>query len=236
MFVVITIRMSKARKVRESLLGSPRPIPDDPFSTERERISEVGEFAERFESTANEFAQRAASLSQINDELVQTLMGVVDPEKIAPLSDLRERSSSSKPKLEALRWHLQGFKTVANDTKKSLVDRDKKFWDKQHYEDKLNNLTDEEKLDNDFVERNIKKRSQAITYFAETEKTLREARLLAASLGNFVDESVCMYEGYLADFFRESITETKETVVETSNSEPVCANITRSLRPSNESH
>ena len=121
---------SKVRSARDSILGV-RPIPNDPISTERDRIKRAAEHAKLFEKTALQFAEHISSLASVNDELVQSLMGVLEPDTILPLSSIRDGHVESKPKLEAFRMQMRSFMDKAKQCEEAFIDRDKKYWEKQ---------------------------------------------------------------------------------------------------------
>lgn len=191
---------AKARRARESLLGV-KPIPGDPFSESRKAISETAKLLKVFDDTVESFSKRISNLQSVNDELTSALHELGNNDMNIPFKELNHAVMDCKPKLDALRLHLHAFGEKAEMTEQALVERDKKFWDKQHYEDKINKLTDDQKFNNEFMDRNVKKRSHSITVYAETEKSLREAQLVASAIPDVLDSAACMYSEYLDELF-----------------------------------
>ena len=176
-------------------------IPDDAFADDRNQIAKTARFAKVFHETADHFDQKLNKVASANDALIASLNDFFDQHESYSLYSLKQARSRSLPRLEALRVEVQSFRTLAKSTEESLKDRDKKYWDKQHYEDKVAKFTEEERLNSSRVERNIQKRSKAITEFAETEKCLREAQKVADSIPNVVDSFITLYSDYLVEFF-----------------------------------
>jgi hypothetical protein len=191
---------SKVRSAHASILGV-KPIPDDAFAESREAINKTSKFGKLFEKTVDAFTSRLRKLSGLNVDLIEALDELDVSDMQIPLRDMSHSVSDNKPQLDALKLHLHAFSEKAEATEEALTERDKKFWDKQHYESKISKLSDDKKIDNEFMERNVKKRSQSITAYAETEKTLRDAQLVAAALPDVVDSAVSMYGEYLTGVF-----------------------------------
>jgi hypothetical protein len=190
----------KLRSARNSLMGV-KGIPDDAFADDRSQIAKTERFAKVFQETADHFDNKLSKVASANDTLIAALNDFFDQHESYSLYSLKQARVRSSPKLEALRVQVQSFRSSAKSTEESLKDRDKKYWDRQHYEDKVAKFTDEERLNPVRIERNIKKRSKAITEFAETEKSLREAQIVADSIPDAVDSFITLYSDYLVEFF-----------------------------------
>lgn len=176
-------------------------IPDDAFHEDREQIAKTARFAKIFQETADHFDQKLNKVASANDALIASLNDFFDQHENYSLYSLKQARTRSMPKLEALKAELQNFRNTAKSTEESLKERDKRYWTKHHYEEKINKFTDEEKLNPSRVERNIQKRSKAITEFAETEKSLRDAQIVADSVPNMIDSFISLYSSYLVEFF-----------------------------------
>jgi hypothetical protein len=196
----MSFHSSKLRDARNNLIGI-KPIPNDPYSQDRERIGRAVNFSEIFATSVDRFAEQISTFSAINDELVRTLHKTEKLESVLPLSSLRQAVSESRGLFEGMRLHISTFQSKAKAVENGLTERERKYWEKEHYERKIQGLTDDQKLDNDFMDRNVRKRSQAITEFAETGKQEHDFKVLAANVPNFVNESVQKYSECLEQVF-----------------------------------
>ena len=192
------LQSSKARSARQSFLGI-KQVPDDPLAHDREEIDRAGDTIDVFQSCVQDLEAGLLKLSRVNDELIGCLVecGLGREQTVRDLKFPREAFSAVHPKLGATKMTLHALCSRTQMIRSKLKQRDKLYWEKAHYESKLANLSDEDKLNNERVERNVKKRSKAITDFAETEKDFFEAQDYSKSFPAELSVCVSMY----ADFF-----------------------------------
>jgi len=197
---------AKVRNARQSFMGVKR-IPGDPIEIERRRIDELSRIVTVSSECVNTCEEALEKLSSApNDQLIQALRDFygTDGEKF----ELAERSLSQVPlacirsrsKLSSVKNLVERLNARIHGARKDLEGRDKAFWEKQHYEVKMNRLSDDERLDGDKVDRNVKKMSKAITEFAESDRTVREARALASGGGEEIDGILILYSRFFTEF------------------------------------
>ena len=197
------LQSSKARSARQSLLGIKR-IPDDPLAADREILDRGDETLEVFESCVTELELALTRLSRVNDDFAACMVECGLGADLAT-SDLRwprQAYASTNAKLGALKMSLRSLISTSDSIRSKLKERDKLYWEKTHYENKISNLSDEDKLDSDRVDRNVKKRSKAITDFAETERDFFHAQDFARSFPNQLSVCASMYADFFEQFFK----------------------------------
>jgi hypothetical protein len=191
-----------------------KPIPSDPFAPDRDRIERASDLVELFQETVAHFSGKIDRLSHVNDELFACL-----PSELSDsVHSLRDAHARSQIPLRELINECDQFASDVQRTRTILTERDEKYWTKLHYEDKISKLSEADKLNSEFMDRNVKKRSNAITEFAETEKNLKDAQVLARSIPTVVDTLVTQYCRYLDDFCLHASMKRDETTT------PICEN------------
>lgn len=202
-------KSAKARNARNSLVGVQR-IPDDPFQSDREKLEDfkrtVSVTIDGVKEFCNSTEKNSSTVS--NHELISQLQefyGSGENERFRKSRDIVCASSTaydcSVGKLNDVRARLEQLQSQTRDALKKLDERDKAYWEKEHYENKMGRLSDDERMDGELVDRNVKKMSRAITDFAETDRFLREARSLASGSGETLDMILIQYSRCLSTLF-----------------------------------
>ena len=208
-------KSAKARNARNSLVGVQR-IPDDPFKSDRVKLEEFTRTVSVTIDGVKKFSNSAEKISSTisNDELISQLKefyGSGENERFHRSRDIVRAFSSaydnSVGKLNDARARLEQLQVQTRDALKKLDERDKAYWEKEHYEEKMGRLSDDERMDGELVDRNVKKMSRAITGFAETHRFLREARALASGSGETLDMILIQYSRGMSTLFAPVATD-----------------------------
>ena len=201
-------KYARLRAVKDNLLGIPG-VPDDPFELDRNRMAEFVDVLSLIEMSVNSFDGSLSRIGAIQDELILAVTKLTETDGgvnlgaiIDSLSTVRIAYSASVPKLAIVRMRIGSIQSRYAEIDGKLKVRDRLYWDRAHYEAKIANLTDKERLDSELVDRNVKKRSKAITEFAETEKgTLREAKAFVRTLDESLDGLLILYSRFISEYF-----------------------------------
>ena len=184
----------KVRELQTQYLGGPKRIPNDEFTEKRDRIIKYGSFLRSFLKNLKTFNDRISQFSQVHSSLLSS--------KFPALSSVSESFEVNGFMLTEIEKIILGELESVERIEASLVERDKLFWEKQHYEIKIANLTDDEKEDADRIDRNVQKRSRAITNFAETEmKILREAKIFESRINNKSNEIIELFSTFQTKYW-----------------------------------
>lgn len=216
------LHKGKVRSLHRAIVGDQR-MPDDEFREGRARISEFQDALKIVERTVNKFTAAGALFNDVNDDLSSEMKKFfpnsdLEDSTIESLGRMRKALESVSPLHGVLRMRLDSLMARHAEIDEKLKARDRLYWEKNHYEEKVAKWTDEEKADVEKVDRNVKKRSKAITEFAEAEQgTLREAKLFVSSIDETLDSLLSLYARFVSQYW-SGWSKTLESQSDDSNS------------------
>lgn len=200
------LQKGNVRSLHRAMVGVQR-IPEDEFREGRARFSEFHDALKILERTVNRFTAAGALFNDVNDDLSAEMRKYFpnsnsEDSTSESLDRMRKALESVSPLHGVLRMRLDSLMARHAEIDEKLKARDRLYWEKHHYEEKVAKWTDEEKADVEKVNRNVKKRSKAITEFAEAEQgTLREAKLFVSSIDETMDSLLSLYARFVSHYW-----------------------------------
>lgn len=205
-------RSGKVRDAKAQVLGVSR-IPNDPVARERAQLEAFKSAVESVQRTIGFFESKLCSLNSAHESMLAQIEAYYGDENAGEFVEVETTFNTipnvyhqTAPKLGAIHMRLSTVLVRIGEFEERLAERDRTYWLKQHYEGKIGNLSERDKLDSEKVGRNIQKRASAVTNFAEAEKVVREVREFLKTRFESIHSAVQMYARFLGDY-HDSIAE-----------------------------
>jgi hypothetical protein len=204
-------KSSKLRNLRQQVVGVEK-IKEDPFANDRLELEDYETVVKTTRGAIENFQRSLSHLNGVHAEMMRSLAkfhefneDISQKSRIASMeiavNSIDENFENSKDNIDLVLHKLDSLIAMHAGLSGRLIERDKAYAAKAHYESKMNTLQAGER-DPEKIQRNMKKQQEAQDEFDKTEAlTIRECRDALNKRWKDMDQILGLYIRELSKYF-----------------------------------